>query len=171
MFERVISRPRHRNGTHALNDGDTQRAPERNGHKVINMKKVWNIHWVVCMIIWCTAALCYVVGVAVDRHLIDDAVYVAAILLLLFFSLLFHPIRMDFDRKAITIHFMFGFYETMDWKSIWKIERQAMPEDIRYYKIFCDGFVKSAFFTSPKIPYNRKVQKLLREYWNSNFQK
>ncbi len=133
------------------------------------MKRIFNAHWLVCMTIWCFATLGFIIGIIVDSSFADDAIYAAIVLVVLFFSLLFRPISIDFDTKYLTIHFLFGRYIKMKWESIWKIERQAMPEDNRYYKVFGDGFGKCAFFTSPKIPYSRKVQNLLREYWKKDF--
>ena len=80
-------------------------------------------------------------------------------------------VDIEFDKKSLTIHFLFGFFQKTNWDTVWKVERQSMPSDIRYYQIYGDSYGKKAFFTSNTIPYNRKIQRLLREYWRKDFKK
>ena len=101
----------------------------------------------------------------VNKYKIRDFLFV------LFIALLFRPVSIEFDKKSLTIHFLFGFFQKLNWDTVWKVERQSMPSDIRYYQIYGDSYGKKAFFTSPKIPYSRKMQRLLREYWNKDFGK
>ncbi len=134
-------------------------------------QKVYDIHWMICMSIWLVAALGYLLSFIVGNETGENMLYAFIILFVLFVALLFRPVYIEFDKKCLTIHFLFGFFQRLNWDTIWKVERQSVPSDIRYYQVFGDSYGKKAFFTSTKIPYNRKTQRLLREYWNKDFKK
>ncbi len=134
-------------------------------------KKVYNIHWIFCMSIWAIAAAGCVVSFLIEKDTAGNMLYAFVVLLILFVSLLFRPVYIEFDKECLTIHFLFGFFQKLNWDTIWKIERQSVPSDIRYYLVFGDSYGKKAFFTSNRIPYNRKIQRLLREYWSKDFKK
>lgn len=132
-------------------------------------KKVYNIHWIICMSIWTIATAGCAVSFLIEKDTAENTLYAFAILAILFVSLLFEPVCVEFDKKSLTIHFLFGFFQKLNWDTVWKIERQSMPSDTRYYHVFGDSYGKKAFFTSSKIPYNQRTQRLLREYWNNEF--
>lgn len=132
-------------------------------------KKVYNIHWIICMSIWAIATAGCVISFLIEKDTAENMLYAFIVLLILFISLLFRPVYIEFDKESLTTHFLFGFFQKINWDTVWKIERQSVPSDIRYYQVFGDSYGKKAFFTSSKIPYNQKTKRLLREYWNENF--
>ena len=134
-------------------------------------KKVYNIHWMICMSIWLIVTFGCLLSFVVDNEKVENMLYAFIILFVLFIALLFRPICIEFDKKSLTIHFLFGFYQKLNWDTVWKVERQIIPSDTRYYRVFGDPYGKKAFFTSTQIPYNRKIQRLLREYWDKDFNK
>ena len=134
-------------------------------------KKVFNVHWIICFSIWLVAAFGYLLSFIVDNETGENMLYAFIVLFILFIALLFRPVSIEFDKKSLTIHFLFGFFQKLNWDTVWKVERQSMPSDSMYYQIYGDSYGKKAFFTSPKIPYSRKMQRLLREYWNKDFGK
>jgi hypothetical protein len=134
-------------------------------------KKVYDIHWMICMSIWIVAVVGYLLSFIVDSKTRENTLYAFIVLFVLFIALLVRPVWVEFDKKSLTIHFLFGFFQKLNWDTVWKVERQIIPFDIRYYQVFGDSYGKKAFFTSSKIPYSRKTQRLLREYWNNDFEK
>ena len=126
--------------------------------------KAFNIHWIICMSIWCLATAGCTLAFIIEKEAAEVVLGAFVVLIILFLSLLFRPIWVEFDKTSLTIHFMFGFYQKADWTSIWKIERESMPRDIRYCNVFGDFCGKSSFFTRPLIPYNRKIQRLIAMY-------
>ena len=121
------------------------------------------------MSIWIIATAGCTVSFLIEKETAENTLYAFVILAVLFVSLLFKPVCVEFDKKSLTIHFLFGFFQKLNWDTVWKIERQSKPSDIRYYNVFGDSYGKKAFFTSSKIPYNQRIQRLLREYWNNEF--
>ena len=121
------------------------------------------------MSIWLIAVMGCVLSVIIESEEAESMLGAFAILFILFLSLLYQPVWVEFDKKSITIHFLFGFFQKLDWDSVWKVERQSFPSDMKYYRVFGDAYGKTAFFTSSKIPYTRKIQRLLREYWDEKF--
>ena len=121
------------------------------------------------MSIWLIAVIGCVLSVIIEGENDDSMLGAFVILLILFLGFLYRPIWVEFDEKSITIHFLFGCFQKLDWDSVWKVERQSFPSDMKYYRVFGDSYGKTAFFTSAKIPYTRKIQRLLREYWNEKF--
>lgn len=121
------------------------------------------------MSIWTIATAGCTVSFLIEKETAENMLYAFAILAVLFAALLFRPVCVEFDKKSLTIHFLFGFFQKLNWDTVWKIERQSVPSDIRYYHVFGDSYGKKAFFTSSIIPYNRRIQRLLREYWNNEF--
>jgi len=134
-------------------------------------KKVFDVHWIICMSIWGVATTGCVLSFVTDKEPAENRLYAFVVLSIIFIALLYRPIFFEFDKTSITIHFLFGFFQKLNWDSIWKIERQSLPSDIKYYQVFGDSYGKKAFFTSAKIPCNRKIQRLLREYWDENFKR
>lgn len=134
-------------------------------------KKVYNIHWMICMSIWLVATLGCLLSFIIDNETVENMLYAFIVLFVLFIALLFRPVYIEFDKKSLTIHFLFGFFQKLNWDTVWKIERQIIPSDIGYYRVFGDSYGKKAFFTSNQIPYNRKIQRLLREYYSKDFKK
>ncbi len=133
-------------------------------------KKVFNIHWIACMSIWCLATTGCILAFMIEKETVEVMPGAFAVLGILFLSLLFRPIWVEFDQKSLTIHFMFGFYQKADWTSIWKIERESMPRDIRYCNVFGDFYGRSSFFTRPKIPYSRKIRRLVTNFCGKTIQ-
>jgi hypothetical protein len=121
------------------------------------------------MSIWTIVTAGCAVSFLIEKDTAENTLYAFAILAVLFAALLFRPVCVEFDKKSLTMHFLFGFFQKLNWDTVWKIERQSMPDDIMYYQVFGDSYGKKAFFTSSIIPYNQRTQRLLREYWNNEF--
>ena len=135
-------------------------------------KKVYNMHWMIYMSIWAIitvgCALAFIIDIIMNETT-ENMFYAFFVLLILFIPLLFRPVWIEFDKSTLTIHFLFGFFQKVNWESVWKVERIFF--EIRYYQVFGDVYGRKSFFTSTKIPCNRKTQRLLREYWNKKFEK
>ena len=135
-------------------------------------KKVLNIHWIIYLSIWLVFTVLCVFIYAIDiimKEKTDNMQYAFVVLLVLFIPLLFRPVWIEFDKDALTIHFIFGFFQKINWESVLKVERIFLEK--RYYRIFGDAYGRRSFFTSTKFPCNRKAQRLLREYWNEKFER
>ncbi len=87
---------------------------------------------------------------------------------LLFLAMLYRPVLMVFDEKGLTVHFMFGRYQRVDWSTVWKVERVSQPRDVDHYRVYGDAYGKQAFFTDTILPCGPRIRNLLREYWGSN---
>lgn len=134
-------------------------------------KKVFNIHWIIYMSIWVVITALCVFSCVIDiimKETTDIMPYTFAVLLILFIPLLFRPAWIEFDEKVLTIYFIFGFFQKINWESIWKVERIFLEKG--YYQVFGDAYGRKSFFTSTKLPCNKKTQRLLREYWNEKFE-
>lgn len=132
-------------------------------------KKVYDIPWIYGMSIWIIGAIAVAIHFIIEKDTSESLLYAFVVSFVLFLSLLFYPFCVEFDKTSITIYYLFGFFEKINWDSIWKIERQCFPYNRRYYKIYGKSYGKTAFFTSAKIPCTRKIRRLLREYWRDNF--
>ena len=130
----------------------------------IMSKKVLDLKWMFSMSIWLIALFGWLLSLIMDKKATENILYPFIVLSFFFITLLFSPIYIEFDKNSLTIHFLFGFYQKLNWDTIWKVERQSPPSDFRYYRVFGDSYGKKAFFTSNKIPYNRKIRRLLNEY-------
>lgn len=132
-------------------------------------QKVFDIHWIISMSIWLIATFGCFLSFIIDKKANENILYAFIVLFALFIALLFRPVYVEFDKECLTIHFLFGFFQRFNWNDIWKIERQGIPSDIRYFRVFGDSYGKKAFFTSAIIPYNQKNRQLLNTYWNEDY--
>lgn len=132
-------------------------------------KKAFNVFGILLMSFFALATILCVLVFIIDKEMPGNIFYFVVVWAVLFLVLLFEPLYIELDETSITVHFLFGFFEKSDWASVSKIERHISNRID--YQIYGDSYGKKSFFTSLKIPCNRKMRGLLREYWNENFEK
>lgn len=126
------------------------------------MKTILNWRWLVFPILMVFLVISWW-DTAIESILLT-AVFVAV----LFIAMLQRPVWMVFDEMGLTIHFMFGRYQRLEWNTVWKVERVRQPRDSDYYRLYGDASGKEAFFTDTILPCSPRVRKLLWEYWGTN---
>ena len=101
-------------------------------------KKIFDVHWIICFSIWLVAAFGCLLSFIVGNETGENLLYAFIVLFVLFIALLFRPVSIEFDKKSLTIHFLFGFFQKLNWDTVWKVERQSMrqtPGIIKYMVI------------------------------------
>lgn len=96
---------------------------------------------------------------------IESILLTVVFVTLLFVAMLQRPVWMVFDEMGLTIHFMFGRYQRLEWNTVWKVERVCRPRDSAYYRLYGDASGKEAFFTDTILPCGPRIRKLLCAYW------
>ncbi len=104
---------------------------------------------------------------------IGFSIFTLATLFVLFIS----PVAVTFSDDFLTIHYFFGIKEKIKWTHIRKIEKIIADKRPNHWHFWCYHIYlrqkqdKKAFFAVSEIPANRRIKKLLYQYYKLDFDK